>query len=128
MKVVTQCVIKGTVEAAETYMAAFNLTMGLTVKHDDGTYAHLSLMSGDLEVLSLTESTHPASKTQVSHDVVSGIANIGLYGLTKEEVCKAYEVLKKDAINIADEPQSVPWLELYFILTDKFGVGWQVGT
>ena len=35
-----------------------------------------------------------------------------LYGLTKDEVIKAYEVLKTDAVNITDEPQSCPWLEL----------------
>jgi len=60
MKVVTQCVINGTVEAAETYITAFGLTMGLAVKHKDGTYAHLSLIHGDLEVLSMTESSHAA--------------------------------------------------------------------
>lgn len=130
MRVVTQCVIKGTVEAAEVYKTAFGLVDGLTVKHDDGTYAHLSLMHGDLEILSMTESSHVTNEGNIgqSCNTVSGIASIGLYGLTKEEVYKAYEALKKDAIKIADEPQSTPWLELYFILTDKFGVGWQVGT
>ena len=130
MRVVTQCVIKGTLEAAETYKLAFGLTDGLTVKHDDGTYAHLSLMSGDLEILSMTESSDEASgenKNQ-SSSTVSGIANIGLYGLTKEEVLKAYDVLKKDAIKVTDEPKSAPRLELYFILIDKYGVGWQIGT
>jgi len=51
-----------------------------------------------------------------------------VYGLTKEAVYSAYEVLSKGAKKIIDEPKSCPWLELYFILEDKFGVGWQVGT
>jgi uncharacterized glyoxalase superfamily protein PhnB len=63
-----------------------------------------------------------------SNEIISGISNIGLYGLTIDEVNIAYEVLKINAEKIVDEPQSCPWLELYFILTDKFGVGWQVGT
>ena len=130
MRVVTQCVINGTIEAAEMYKTAFGLTHGISVKHDDGTYAHLSLMHGELEILSMTENKHVTNGEIIkqSNNIVSGIANIGLYGLTKDEVYKAYEVLKKEAIKITDKPQSVPWLELYFILTDKFGVGWQVGT
>ena len=130
MRVITQCVIKGTVEAAEMYRTAFDLTDGLAVMHDDGTYAHLSLMHGDVEILSMTESGQVATAENIEQfcNVVSGIANIGIYGLTKEEVYKAYDILKKDAVKISDEPQSVPWLELYFILTDRFGVGWQVGT
>jgi uncharacterized glyoxalase superfamily protein PhnB len=127
MRAVTQLVVKGTVEAAKTYIAAFELSMGLAVKHDDGTYAHLSLMYGDIEILSMTESGRSVNIKQ-PYDVISGIANIGVYGLTKDKVYNAYEVLKKDALIISEEPQSVPWLELYFILTDKFGVGWQVGT
>jgi uncharacterized glyoxalase superfamily protein PhnB len=130
MRVVTQLSIAGTIEAADMYMKAFGLTMGFAVKHDDGTYAHLSLMSGDVEILSMTENKHISNEKQTrqSNDKTSGIANIGLYGLTKDEVNIAYEVLKTDAMDVYDEPQSCPWLDLYFILTDKYGVGWQVGT
>ena len=129
MKAVTQLAIAGTNEAADLYVKAFGLTKGLAVKHDNGTYAHLSLMHGDVEILSMTESNHSAGEKNINKtNGISGIANIGIYGLTKDEVYKAYEVLKTDAENIADEPKSCPWLDLYFILTDRFGVGWQVGT
>jgi hypothetical protein len=37
MRVVTQLVIAVTIEAADLYLKAFGLTMGLTVKHDNGT-------------------------------------------------------------------------------------------
>jgi len=130
MRVVTQLVIEGTVEAAEMYIKAFGLTPGLAVKHDDGTYAHLSLMYGDIEVLSMTERRRAISEEEARqpYDAKPGTAGFGIYSLTKDEVYAAYEVLKIDAKKIVDEPKSCPWLELYFILTDKFGVGWQVGT
>ena len=130
MRVVTQLVIEGTIEAAEMYIKAFGLTPGLTVKHDDGTYAHLSLMHGKIEVLSMTERRHATSEGQARrpYDAMPGTAGLGIYGLSKEAIYSAYEILKKDAKEILDKPQSCPWLELFFIVTDKFGVGWQVGT
>jgi len=130
MRVVTQLVIEGTVEAAELYIKAFGLTSGLAVKHDDGTYAHLSLMYGDIEILSMTERRHVISEEEAKqpYNATRGTAGFGIYGLTKEAVYNTYEVLKKDAKKILDEPKSCPWLELFFILEDKFGVGWQVGT
>jgi len=130
MRVVTQLVIEDTIEAAEMYMNALDLKPGLTVKHDDGTYAHLSLMHGDKEILSMTERRHVISEEQARepYDATPGTAGFGIYGLSKEAVYSAYEVLKMDAKKIVDEPKNSPWLELFFIVIDKFGVGWQVGT
>jgi len=130
MRVITQLVLEGTVEAAEMYENAFGLTKGLTVKHDDGTYAHLSLMDGEAEILSMTERHYAAGEEELDlpYEARPGTAGFGVYGLTKEAVYAAYEVLSKGAKKIIDEPKSCPWLELFFILEDKFGVGWQVGT
>jgi uncharacterized glyoxalase superfamily protein PhnB len=130
VRVVVQLVLEGTIEAAEMYIKAFGLTPGLTVKHDDGTYAHLSLMHGDSEVLSMTERCHAINEKQAKqpYDARAGTAGFGIYGLSKDAVFSAYDVLKTDAKKIVDEPKSCPWLELFFILEDKFGVGWQVGT
>ena len=130
MRVVTQLAIEGTVEAAELYMKAFGLTPGLAVKHDDGTYAHLSLMHGEIEILSMTERRHVISEEEAKqpYAAMPGTAGIGIYGLAKEAVHSAYEAMKKEAKKILDEPKSCPWLELYFILDDKFVVRWQVRT
>jgi uncharacterized glyoxalase superfamily protein PhnB len=130
MRAVTQLVIEGTIEAADLYAKAFGLTHGLAVKHDDGTYAHLSLMHGDNEILSMTERRHAINEEQAKqpYDAKPGTAGFGIYGLSKEAVYNAYEFLKIDAKKIVDEPKSCPWLELFFIVEDKFGVGWQVGT
>ena len=127
MRTVFQLSINGTIEAAEMYKEALGLTCGLSVKHDDGTFAHLSLKYGDSAVLSITERGKAAESKKQPNDAQPTTA-IGMYGLSKEAVYRAYEVLRKDAQNILDEPTSCPWLELYFILTDKFGVMWQVGT
>ena len=129
MQTVIQLCIDGTVEAAEMYKEAFNLSLGSDVKHDDGTFAHLSLMHENNEILSMTERSKASNDkgTKQPNDAQPTTA-IGIYGLSKEAVNKAYEILKKDAKNILNGPTSCPWLELYFILTDKFGVMWQVGT
>jgi uncharacterized glyoxalase superfamily protein PhnB len=130
MRVITQLVIEGTKEAAEAYCKAFGMTMGFSVMHGDGTYAHLSLMRGETEVLSMTERRHAidGEQAKLPYDAQPGTAGFGVYGLTKEAVYSAYDVLKDGAKKIVDEPQSCPWLELYFIVVDRFGVGWQVGT
>jgi hypothetical protein len=88
MRVVTQLVIEGTIEAAELYMKAFGLTPGLTVKYDDGTYAHLSLMHGETEVLSMTERRYAISeeKARQPYDAMPGTAGFGINGETKEAV------------------------------------------
>jgi len=65
MRVITQLVLEGTIEAAEMYIKAFGLTPGLTVKHDDGTYAHLSLMDGDTEILSMTERRYAVGEEEL---------------------------------------------------------------
>ncbi|MCL2593568.1 MAG: hypothetical protein FWD82_09420 [Defluviitaleaceae bacterium] len=139
MRIIAQLCIDGTIEAAELYKEAFDLTLGLTVKHDDGTYAHLSLMCGDAEVLSMTEKSklegaaHLKGTNAECHAgntrAFDSPVTVGIYGLTKEAVQKAYDILKKDAILFDPEgPKSLPWLELDFHIIDKFGVSWEVGT
>lgn len=139
MRTIPQLCINGTIEAAELYKEAFGVTFGLTVKHDDGTYAHLSLVHGDTELFSMTERSKipdaehlKGTSLQFSAKQDAGgsqIVTIGLYGLTKEAVFKAYNVLKREAKFFdSDGPKSLPWLELDFHIIDKFGVSWEVGT
>ncbi|MCL2397154.1 MAG: hypothetical protein FWC93_03720 [Defluviitaleaceae bacterium] len=139
MKITPQLSIDGTIEAAQLYTQAFDLTFGLTVKHDDGTYAHLSLMHGDAEILSMTEKSNLEGAAHLMGTNAEYQARdikpfdlpvtIGVYGLTKEAVQKAYDILKQDAVSFDPEGQkSLPWLELDFHIVDKFGVSWEVGT
>lgn len=142
MKTIPQISIFGTIEAAEFYKEAFGVTLGFAVKHDDGTYAHLSMMHGDTELFTMGERgrLHDAENQNettnqffVNNDnnekTTSPTVGIGIYGLTKEAIWNAYNVLKKDAIFFnPDGPQSLPWLELDFVIVDKFGVCWEVGT
>ena len=144
MRSCPQLCIHGTIEAAELYKEAFDATFGLTVKHDDGTYAHLSLMHGDTELFSMTERSRIeepehlksmnlrccAKQDDNDNAPACPVVTVGMYGLgTKEAVLKAYNVLKREAKAFdPNGPKSLPWLELDFILVDKFGVCWEVGT
>ncbi len=142
MRTIAQLVIDGTVEAAELYKEAFGLTFGLTVKHSDGTYAHLSLVDGDTELFSMTEKGHledaehlkgTNAEYHADRDTTlrpfESPVTVGIYGLTKEAVQKAYDVLKQDALSFDPEgPKSLPWMELDFHIVDKFGISWEVGT
>lgn len=139
MRTIPQLCINGTIEAAELYKEAFGIAFGLTVKHDDGTYAHLSLVHGNTELFSMTErnkileaehlqgtSLQYSAKLDANE---SPLVSVGLYGLTKEAVWNAYNVLKKDAKFFDSEgPKSLPWLELDFHIIDKFGVSWEAET
>ena len=53
MKVAPQIYIKDSVEAAAFYQKAFGLTIGMTDMWGDGTYRHVSLMSGATEILAI---------------------------------------------------------------------------
>lgn len=142
MRTIPQLCINGTIDAANLYQEAFGLTLGLTVKHDNGTYAHISLMDGDIELFSMTEKSNLEGAEHLKGTNAEYRANnatnispfdspvtIGIYGLTKEAVQKAYEILRKDAISFdPDGPKSLPWMELDFHIVDKFGVSWEVGT
>ena len=55
MKATPQIYVKGSDEAAVFYQEAFGLNFGMTSQNPDGTYEHVSLMSGENEILAIGE-------------------------------------------------------------------------
>ena len=135
MKSCPQIYVKGSLDAVALYKEAFNLTLNpdMTAFNDDGTYEHVSLMSGDNEILAVAEDSLDLHSDIVANNKKPIMAfNVFQLG-TKEAVDHAYNVLSAEArINEnLDGPVCPYWdedgNEYWFGLVDKFGVYWGVG-
>jgi len=135
MKSTPQIYVKGSLEAAALYQKAFNLTPdpNMTGFNEDGTYEHVSLMSGDTEIIAVAEDSLGLHSDKVVRDKIPVMAfNVSKLG-TKEAVDHAYTVLSAEARinNNPNGPECPSWdadeNEYWFGLVDKFGVCWGVG-
>jgi len=129
MKIAPQLYIKGSVEAAAFYQKAFGLTIGMTDMNDDGTYKHISLMSGENEILSIGE--NPDNISYYSDMSGKEPISINIWELgTNEAVDHAFTVLREEAYRIDDKPGSPEWDKEFghygFGVLDKYGVNWGV--
>ena len=136
MKSSCQIYVKNSLEAVELYLKAFNLTKNpnMTGYNEDGTYEHVSLMSGDNEILAVAEDANNECDSVIQGDKRPVMA-FNVYGLgTKEAVDHAYSVLSIEA-RLNDNPKGpeCPFWdedngnEYWFSLVDKFGIYWGVG-
>ena len=128
MKTGCQIYVKGSVEAVEFYQRAFNVTLGMNFKNDDGTYEHASLMFGGSEILAIAEDKKGTSSPLVL-DGKLPVMSFNCYELgTREAVLQAYNILSEGALSTEnpDGPSPLPWNEFCFYLVDKFGVHWWV--
>ena len=129
-----QIYIKGSIEAVALYVKAFNLTLGIVDQYEDGTYRHVSLMSGENEIVAIGEDCHYDRHADgYTGGKLPNVAfNVHSLG-TKEAVDHAYAVLSENArYNSNPEgPESPDWdennAEYWFGLVDKFGIYWGVG-
>jgi len=130
MKTCCQVYVKGSLEAAEIYCKAFNLTLNpdMTFFNENGTYEHVSLMFGETEVLAVAE--------DVTNKIINtkSVMAFNFYDLgSREAVDHAFSVLNVDALfnENPNGPKSPFWdsenNEYWFSLVDKFGVYWGVG-
>ena len=133
MKSGCQIYVKGSLEAAALYQKAFNLTKGMTAYNRDGTYEHVSLMSGDNEIIAIAEGSDDFCQEATLKSKFPFMA-FNAYELgTREAVDHAYAVLSDGARhnNSPDGPGIAPWDDtdtFYgFDLVDKFGIHWGVG-
>lgn len=126
MKTGCQVYLTGSVEAVEFYQRAFDVTLGMNFKNDDGTFSHASLMSGDNEILAIAENKNNPRKPSMENG--NGMS-FNCYGLgTREAVLRAFDVLSEGALNNENPngPGPLPWCDYCFYLTDKFGIHWWV--
>lgn len=135
MKSTPQIYVKGSLEAVALYQKAFNLTLNpdMTGFNDDGTYEHVSLMSGDVEIIAVAEdSLNMHSGLDVENKIPLMAFNVYQLG-TREAVDHAYAILSVEARKNEnpDGPACPFWdeegNEYWFSLVDKFGVYWGVG-
>lgn len=132
MKSGCQIYVKGSLEAAELYQKAFNLTKGMTALNEDGTYEHVSLMSGENEIIAIAEGSDDFCCDVILKDRCP-IMSFNVAGLgTREAIDHAYAILSEDARhnNNPDGPNIACWDDtdtVYsFNLVDKFGVHWGI--
>ena len=129
MKVAPQIYIKDSAEAAAFYQKAFGLTIGMTDMNDDGTYKHVSLMSGETEILAIGEDSD--NLTYYDDKSNKEPISINIWELeTNEAVDHAFAVLRDGAYRIDDKPDSPEWDKDFghygFSVLDKYGVNWWV--
>ena len=127
MKYCPQIYVRGSVEAVDFYIKAFNGALGFNVRHEDGTYAHASIMVGDDEILALCENECYTSETVRTHPVMQ----FNIYDMvTKETVLNAYQVLSEGAVENEnpDGPTPPPWDPngYSFSLIDKYNIWWGI--
>jgi hypothetical protein len=132
MKSDCQIYVKGSLEAAEFYQKAFNLTKGMIALNENGTYEHISLMFEKNEIIAIAEASEDFCCDVILKDRCPVMAfNISGLG-TREAVDHAYAVLSEDARhnNNPEGPNIACWDDtdtVYsFNLVDKFGVHWGV--
>lgn len=110
------------VEAAQTYCDAFNMTIGYNVKNEDGTYLHAEIErtgqcgfavseSGDLETrASMITARQPTMSLGLSLD-------------SNAQLEHAFEVLSAGG-HVLRELGPLPWTPLSADLVDRYGVCW----
>ena len=134
MKSGCQIYVKGSVEAAELYIKAFNLTPDPEMTHmnDQGSYAHISLMFGENEIIAIAEGSENFCTDVVLKERCPIMAfNLSELG-SKEAINHAHAVLSEEARhnNNPNGPNIACWDDtgtVYsFNLVDKFGVHWGV--
>lgn len=114
-----QIYVKGSVEAVELYIKAFNATLGFNVKRTDNTFYHSELdICG--HVLAVSEANDTMDKSITGNTMQFCFH----YGEGNEESVKqAYEILKEGSkILFPLGPSDFSSLCADFI--DKFGVRW----
>jgi len=135
MKSGCQIYVKGSLEAVELYVKAFHLTLNpdMTGFNEDGTYEHVSLMSGENEIIAVAEDLNGLHSDSIVEKNLPNMAfNVSQLG-TREAVDHAYAVLSAEArFNENAEGPACPFWdkdgnEYWFSLVDKFGVYWGVG-
>ena len=135
MKAGCQIYVKNSLEAAELYIKAFDLTPSpeMTGFNEDGTYEHVSLMHGENEIIAIAENSNGEhGDTIVGKNLPHMAFNVSRLG-TREAVDHAYAVLSAEArFNENPDGPACPFWdadgnEYWFSLVDKFGVYWGVG-
>ena len=106
--------VKGSREAAETYMQAFGLELGYHVLNADGSFFHSELMKNRKAVLSVVESEKAAAE---------GPVELGITFSSRDELERAYRILS-DGGKVSMPLGELPWSPLAAVVTDRFGVTW----
>ena len=128
MKLGATLYIHNTLEAADLYQRAFELTLGYNVPNPDGSYLHASLCRDGQEIFAISESRNDALVALLRRaDIHTNrpIANLGLDLPTEAEVRHAFTMLAEEG-TVTLPLQSLPWCPLAGEVVDKYGVYWYI--
>jgi PhnB protein len=114
-----QMYVKGSGEAVELYLKAFNATLGFNVKSSDDTFYH-----SELDICGHTLAVAEANDSMDKRFTGNTSQFCLLYGEGNEDkVKKAYEILKEGS-EILFPLGSCDFSPLCADFVDKFGVRW----
>ena len=124
MKIGPQVYVRGSVEAADLYCAAFGAVKSFEIKGENGLYAHCELSVNGTRIMALSEApadcdTSPKTAWQIM------AFNAFEFG-TEEAVRRAYDLLKEGG-HIIHPLAPCPWNPCCADLIDRFGVFWWLG-
>ena len=132
MQICGQVYVKGSVEAFELYMDAFQLATGMYCLNDDGTLEHADLTDGTNPIIAVAEDSLDLHSATIAGGKQSAMVfNVWKLG-SREAIGHAYAKLSAEARWNANPngPDTAAWDDtgtVYsFSLVDKFGVHWWV--
>ncbi|MDR0910763.1 MAG: VOC family protein [Spirochaetaceae bacterium] len=110
-----QIYVKGSVEAVEFYQKAFSARLGFNGKNDKGEYIHAELdVYG--QTLAISEGVRKSGEQMQFC--------LHFYSDERNNVKKAYDVLKEGALKIDQPPGACMFSPYMTSLIDKFGIYW----
>jgi len=116
--------LKNSLEAVPFYCSAFNMTLGYSVKHEDGSYLHAELEKDGVCIFALSESSDTKTrKAMLQADQPT--MSLGINLNTEEELKNAYEKISADG-HILRPLGSLPWSPCSADVVDKYGVCWYI--
>jgi PhnB protein len=116
--------VKNSIEAAQFYCNAFNMTIGYNAKHENDTYLHAELEKDGNSIFAVSESSDEAVK-EMMLSVHQPTMSLGINLGSTKELYHAYSELIKGG-HIIRSIGPLPWSPCSADVVDKFGVCWYI--
>lgn len=114
--------VQNSLEAADFYCAALNMSIGYHAKHDDGTFLHAELEKDGHSIFAVSESSD-ASIRKAMISARQPTISLGINLTNDEELYHAFSLLEKGG-HVIRPIGSLPWSPSSADVVDKYGVCW----